>query len=458
VQHYPYYQTLRAFSKKTYPRNGAAEMQSNYVFQLNHDRQPLDMVHPARGRKIQFAQKAAVIRTYPYVLIRAQQIENPVTKEYILKIDPGSKWTGFAIQCGDEIVYRMDLQHRGLAIKSGLEKRAAFRRGRRSRNLRYRKKRFDRHNPEGWLAPSLMHRVLTVETWIKRFMRYCPITCIEIEQVRFDMQLMQNPEVSGVAYQQGTLQGYEVRQYLLEKWGRKCAYCDAENVPLEIEHVQPRSKGGTDRVSNLTLACHDCNQSKGNQDIKDFLKGKTDLLSKIQAQLKTPLQDAAAVNATRFAIVRMAEDLCETVKCWTGGRTKFNRTQKGLEKSHSTDAACIGESGASIKILTDKPLIVICKGHGNRQARRVNASGFPAVKNAKEGRSHVRTGDIVRFHKPKDSLNKKGELTVPKGVHVVRVAGTTKKGFETRLLDTKITVPSMVGVEFVHKHDGYSYG
>lgn len=432
-------------------------MQSNYVFQLNHDRQPLDMVHPARGRQIQSAQKAAVIRTYPYVLIHNTQIENPHTKGYILKIDPGSKFTGFAIQCGDEIVYRMELQHRGLAIKSALEKRAGVRRGRRSRNLRYRKKRFDRHKPEGWLAPSLLHRVLTVETWIKRFMRYCPITCIEIEQVRFDMQLMQNPEVSGVDYQQGTLQGYEVRQYLLEKWNRQCAYCAVKNVPLEIEHVHPRSKGGSDRVSNLTLACHECNQTKGNQDVQDFLSGKPERLKRILGQLKTPLQDAAAVNSTRFAIVRMAKNLCDTVQCWTGGRTKFNRTQQGLEKSHSIDAACVGESGASIKVLTDKPLLVICKGHGNRQARRSDKFGFPAVKNAKEVRTHVKTGDIVRFDKPKDSLNQKGEVMVPKGIHVVRVAGTTAKGFEARLLGTKITVPSMAGVVFIHKHDGYSY-
>jgi hypothetical protein len=110
----------------------------------------------------------------------------------------------------------MELKHRSLDIKSGLEKRAGFRHRLRSRNLRYRKKRFERCKPEGWLAPSLQHRVQTVETWIERFRRYCPITCIEIEQVRFDMQKMQNPEIAGNEYQQGTLAGYEVREYLLE--------------------------------------------------------------------------------------------------------------------------------------------------------------------------------------------------------------------------------------------------
>ncbi len=60
----------------------------------------------------------------------------------------------------------------------------------------------------------------------------------------------------GIAYKQGTLMGYEVREFLLERWRRQCAYCGIQNVPLEVEHIQPRSKGGSDRISNLTLACH----------------------------------------------------------------------------------------------------------------------------------------------------------------------------------------------------------
>lgn len=218
----------------------------NFVFQIDSNKRRLDMVHPARARQIQSKGKGAAFRIYPYVVIHHASYENITTKQYTLKIDPGSKFTGFAIQCGDEVLYRMELKHRGATIKADLESRTGFRRGRRSRNLRYRKKRFNKAKPKGWLAPSLMHRVQTVETWIKRFMRYCPITTIEIEQVKFDMQKMENGNISGVEYQQGTLAGYEVREYLLEKWGRKCAYCEAENVPLQIEHVEPRAKGGSD--------------------------------------------------------------------------------------------------------------------------------------------------------------------------------------------------------------------
>ena len=423
----------------------------NYVFVLNADRAPLDMVHPGRARELQSKGKAKPIRQYPYVLILQNQIQNPTTKQYTLKIDPGSEWTGFAIQCDEDIVFRMELKHRGLQIKDGLMKRAGFRRHRRSQ-LRYRKARFDRHKPEGWLPPSLRHRVQTVETWIKRFMRYCPINCIEIEQVRFDLQKMQNPEISGTEYQQGTLAGYEVREYLLEKWGRKCAYCEAENTPLEIEHIHPKSKGGSDRVSNLTLACHPCNQAKGNQNVSDFLAQKPNVLARILKQMKQPLNHAAAVNSTRFAIVAMAKTICDTVKCWTGGRTKFNRVQQGFEKSHSIDAACVGESGTKIQFLTQQPLIVTCRGHGNRQARRANASGFPAVKNAKEVFHHVTAGDIVKACIDKD------RKTVKAGTYTARVKTPTKKGCEVLINGSRISFSSMQNIHFIHRSDGYGYG
>jgi hypothetical protein len=54
---------------------------------------------------------------------------------------------------------------------------------------------------------------------------------------------MQDAEISGVGYQQGTLAGYEIREFLREKWDRTCAYCGAKDTPLEIEHIQPARKG-----------------------------------------------------------------------------------------------------------------------------------------------------------------------------------------------------------------------
>ncbi|MDJ0747353.1 MAG: RNA-guided endonuclease IscB, partial [Xenococcaceae cyanobacterium MO_167.B27] len=152
-------------------------------------------------------------------------------------------------------------------------------RGRRSRKTRYRKPRFlNRTRFKGWLAPSTEHRVLTTMTWVNRLIKYVPINSIAIELVRFDTQKLDNPEISGVEYQQGTLYQYEVRQYLLEKFNRTCAYCGSRDVPLEVEHTLPKSKGGSNRVSNLAIACVPCNQAKSNLDIQEFLADKPSIL------------------------------------------------------------------------------------------------------------------------------------------------------------------------------------
>ncbi|MDJ0533771.1 MAG: HNH endonuclease [Xenococcaceae cyanobacterium MO_207.B15] len=95
---------------------------------------------------------------------------------------------------------------------------------------------------------------------------------------------MQNPEISNKEYQQGTLYQYEVREYLLEKFNRTCAYCGAKDVPLEVEHTLPKSKGGSNRVSNLAIACVPCNQAKSNLDIQEFLADKPSILKRVLIQ------------------------------------------------------------------------------------------------------------------------------------------------------------------------------
>jgi 5-methylcytosine-specific restriction endonuclease McrA len=44
--------------------------------------------------------------------------------------------------------------------------------------------------------------------------------------------------------------------------GYFCRYCGCDNA-LTLDHVQPRSRGGSDDPVNLALACKPCNSSKG---------------------------------------------------------------------------------------------------------------------------------------------------------------------------------------------------
>ncbi len=74
------------------------------------------------------------------------------------------------------------------------------------------------------------------------------------------------------------------RQSIKEHWDHKCAYC-GETKNLTLDHITPRSKGGTDRVTNVLCACKDCNNSKGHQLWSDWYLNQsfftTERLSKI---------------------------------------------------------------------------------------------------------------------------------------------------------------------------------
>lgn len=370
---------------------------SNCVFVIDAGKRPRRAVHPGQARRLLSLGLAAVFRRYPFTIILKESRAQQPVNEYVLKIDPGSKITGIALRLRQNVLWAAQLIHRGFQIKEKLLQRSQRRRNRRARKTRYRQARFlNRTSVKGSLPPSLAHRVLTTMTWVKRLMRYCPVTAIAQELVRFDTQALQNPEISGVEYQRGELFGYEVREYLLEKWGRKCAYCGKENTCLEVEHIQPKSKGGTDRLSNLTLACHQCNQKKGDRPIEDFLKKNTDLLNKIKSLAIAPLRDAAAVNATRWALYSDLKDTGLNVSACTGGRTKWNRARLGLPKTHWLDAACVGAVD-DLNVLTSKPLSIKARGQGGRQKAALNKYGYPVRHNPLRPIRGWFTGDVVSF-------------------------------------------------------------
>ena len=194
---------------------------------------------------------------------------------------------------------------------------------------------------EDWIAPSLMSRVFNIHTWVRRLSKAYPITQLAVEHVKFDTQLMENSEISGVEYQRGTLFEAEVWEYLLEKFGRKCFYCGAKDVPLEKEHILPKAKGGTNRVDNLTISCKPCNIEKGNRH-PDEIGG--DLGKRVQAAFsaaKKPLKDAQAVNTIRWKIVETLKATGLPIIYGTGGKTKWHRKRAGLPKTHYYDAACV---------------------------------------------------------------------------------------------------------------------
>ncbi|MGI2905714.1 RNA-guided endonuclease IscB [Tolypothrix sp. VBCCA 56010] len=419
---------------------------------IDSEKRPLDPIHPATARQLLRNKKAAVYRRFPFTLVlKESRPESPVSA-LRLKIDPGAKHTGIALvnDTTGEVVFAAELKHRGFAIRDALTSRRLLRRSRRNRKTRYRQPRLlNRTRPKGWLAPSLQSRIENIKTWVDKLRKLSPIRAISQELVRFDMQLMRNPDIQGKEYQQGTLAGYETREFLLEKWNRQCAYCGVKDVPLQIEHIHTRAKGGSNSITNLTLSCEKCNTKKGTKDIKEFLKKDQSRLEKILKQAKRPLADAAAVNTTRFALLFVLKVTELPVETGSGGLTKFNRNQQNLEKTHWLDAACVGSSTPTLNIKNVKPLLITANGHGTRQSCRTDKFGF-TVRHCSRTKFHFgfQTGDIVK------AIVTSGKKI---GEYVGRIATRATGSFNVSTKNGLVQGISYKYCKHIHKKDGYSY-
>jgi hypothetical protein len=427
--------------------------------------------------------------------------------KYVLKIDPGSKTTGFAVveimspegsktavdpsgplnaspeakgppepaKASDEslrpawdkpqrVVALYELEHRGDSIHQAMIARAQARGRRRSANLPYRPPRFDnRGRDEGWLPPSVKHRVDSLLAVVKKIFSWLPIAAIIIEDCKFDIHALLNPDISGDEYQRGPLYKRHVMEYLLELWDRRCAYCGATGVPLEMDHVIPASKNGSNSVSNLTIACRSCNQRKSNRDLDEFLADDPERLEAIKAKLKAPLRDATVMNILRHVIrERLEKELGVPVYGAYAAETKYNRERFGVPKFHAGDAACAGQMGSLEG--WNKPILVL-KSMGRGQRRREQSDKFGLPRNPRSLLSGSKmhhgfaTGDIVR------GIVTKGKY---KGTHVGRVIAqsngqfyikkdivTIKDGVE---LKERVRLSfSAKNTKLIQRGDGYAY-
>ena len=356
------------------------------VYVLNMRGQPLMPTKPAKAKHLLKMGKAKVVKRTPFT-IQLKYATGETKQEIILGIDSAFKTIGYSARTriaeliSGEVILRTDIPEK-------IAEKTMYRRGRRNRNTQYREPRFlNRSIPKGWFAPSIEHKINTHLELIKKINKLLPITKMDIEVATFDIQKIQNPEISGIEYQQGELQGYEIREYLLDKFQRKCAYCGKTDIPLEIEHVIPSSKGGSDRVSNLTIACHKCNQKKGNKTAKEF--GHPE----IEEQCNKPLKSAAFMNTVRWELVNRLKDLYgkEAINHTYGYITKKLRIDLGLEKSHVNDAFVISRGTDQERCISH----VVKQNRRNNRSLQLNRKGFkPSIRRE---RYKFQPNDLVRY-------------------------------------------------------------
>ena len=333
------------------------------VFVKNLRGEALMPTTPRKAKLLLKEGKAKVFQGTPFT-IQLCYATGETKQEISLGVDAGYKHIGLSAVSKKEELFTSQIQLRGDMIDLNSERRQ-YRRSRRHRKTHYRQPRFlNRKKPDGWMAPSIQHKLDSHKKAIERVCNILPITKIVVEVASFDIQKIKNSSISGLDYQMGDQLGFQnVRQYVIERDGRKCRGrkgCKATS--WEVHHIQSRKTGG-DRPSNLILLCGDCHALHH--------AGKL----KLNTYSSNGFKAETFMSMVRWKLV---DQLCEiytiSVQATFGYITKFFRKQLNIAKSHINDAFVIA---GGVKQKRTVPYL-------QKQVRRQNRKLFKGI------RSHLK--------------------------------------------------------------------
>ena len=357
---------------------------------LDKNGTPLSPARPSRVRSWLECGRGSKVWIENIFAVQLHDVDaaNAITQPMALGLDIG-KTTGIAITretddgSSREIVGAYEHIHRNNQIKKRLADRSDYRSGRRGR-LRQRPQRSkNRANAlaKGRIPPSLRNLIDDYTYITDTFRKLYPITRIRIEYLKFDTQLIQNPDISGKEYQYGTLHQRQLRRYILARDNNTCRYCGKPGTGrrrLELDHVIPKSKGGPTRPDNIVASCRPCNKKKHNKDVEVFLAKKPAILEDIRNQLKklVPLTDAGQLNTVMPSVLEILKATGLPVTTTDGVTTSYGRDQLGIEKSHVNDAACL-DLPQHVSNLVARITILKRQGRHRRQSIQCEKNGRP---------------------------------------------------------------------------------
>lgn len=285
-----------------------------------------------RKARVLIAQGKAKIDSYRPFTIQLCIATGESRQNLTLGVDAGYATIGFSVIDSTKELFSCEIE----LLKGQVErnnKRRIYRRQRRSR-LRYRKARFEKQNkPEGWLAPSIQHKLDTHIKFVHRLQSIMPITETIIEVAAFDIQKIEaNGEIEGKEYQEGEQVGFwNLREYILHRDNHKCQHPDCKNKAkspiLEVHHIGFWKKDRTNRPGNLITLCTKCHTSPRHK--------KNGSLYGWEPKVKT-FKPAAFMSMVRWKLINALQ--CDHTY---GYITKHNRIRLDLPKTHFNDAFCI---------------------------------------------------------------------------------------------------------------------
>lgn len=332
-----------------------------FVCVINCNGEPLMPCNYAKSKRLVKKNAATIIKLYPFTIKLNFKCEDKV-QEISLGIDSGYKNIGFScVTENNELISgTVILDDR---TSERISERRMYRRSRRNR-LWYRKPRFlNRKKKEGWLPPSIQRRYDAHLNLIKQIKKLLPINQVIIETAKFDIQKIENSDISGIEYQQGNMYGYQnMRSYLITREKGLCQLCGKEfskGNTSHIHHCKTRNENGTNRTKNLALLHEKCHIKLHKQGLK--------------------LKPAKQYKPNTFMSIihkKFWNDI-SNLKVTYGYITFLKRQEFNITKSHNNDAFVIANGSTQNRI---KPFIIKHK-HRNNRAIQINRKGFkPSIR------------------------------------------------------------------------------
>ena len=279
-----------------------------------------------------------------------------------------------------------------------------YRRQRRSRK-RYRQSRFNnRKRNDGWIAPSLEHKKDIHIQIISRISNVMPVTNITLEMGNFDTQVLKaleegNPLPQGIDYQHGERYGIAtLREAVFARDKYTCQCCGrtiADGAILHVHHIIYRSRGGTNRMSNLATVCDRCHTPANHKPRGKLYNWKPQIAS---------FKGATYMTTIRWKLYNEVKSKFPDVNIHItyGAETKERRRVFDITKSHVNDAFVMGQFHPKHR---SKPVCYKKKRRNNRCLEKFyDAKYIDARDGKKKSGQELFNGKINRNHK-KDSEN-----------------------------------------------------
>ena len=328
------------------------------VYVLNKHGLPLMPCSPRKARVLLKEGRAKVVKRTPFtiqLLYGSSGYKQPIK----LGVDSGYQNIGLSATTAKKEIFSAEVKLRKDIVELNSERRS-FRRARRGRKTRYRKARFqNRRKKEGWLAPSIQHKLDSHYKAILMVEGLLPITEVVIEVANFDIQKIKNPAIAGKGYQEGEQMGFwNVREYVLYRDAHICQHCKGKTKDkvLEVHHIETRRTGGN-RPDNLITLCSTCHHKVSTGKLK------------LKVKVSNGFKQEAFMSMARWRLVDMVGALPTY-----GYITKHQRIGKGLEKSHINDAFIIAGGDTQERIA----------GYNIQQVRKCNRKLYKGI------RSHIK--------------------------------------------------------------------